>query len=518
MTLVALFAMTAGAWADEGIVCTADDLGKVICTDGSIYATVSAATAAGKTAVAKIFVINTQNKSGMAMALADEGELNWSTAQSQCSGKTPTVAGATWKFLGTREWKALVNAAGGGEALRTGFASVGGTDMQNGIYWINADGDADWRKAVYYNFTNGEYAEDFQTTSHLVRAALTFKVKELITLSEDRKTATIESMPGSDVTVDYELVRDMEVDMTTSVGDGTDGYRIRLKKNEQGKYVPAEMTPQAMASLIVVHDDIENADLTNMTDYTISIFAVDEQGQPTGEAIAFASLVPGRYVAIATAAEGTIYDGQTLASNIFVLFEGYEIEVAANSFVTYYKDEAVTLDESSADAALYTISSVGETEAVLSEEIDVAPANTPLLIYNSSDEKKTVLLIPLASDPEVTLTVAEEFQGTLVDKTFSEEDMAVADFYVLSDAQSFVWVKDAGTIAANKCWLAIPMRVASANVRSISIVFDEGVTGIGGVESGKLKAESWYDLQGRKVKNPTKKGVYIKGGKKVFVQ
>ncbi len=327
------------------------------------------------------------------------------------------------------------------------------------------------------------------------------------------------NMPAFDATAEYELVRDMTQSMTTQVGDGAEGYRIRVKKNEQGEgYVPVEMTPQAMASLIVVHDDIENADLTNMTDYTISIFAVDEQGQPTGEAIAFASLVPGRYVAIATAAEGTIYDGQTLASNIFVLFEGYEIEVAANSFVTYYKDEAVTLDESSADAALYTISSVGETEAVLSEEIDVAPANTPLLIYNSSDEKKTVLLIPLASDPEVTLTVAEEFQGTLVDKTFSEEDMAVADFYVLSDAQSFVWVKDAGTIAANKCWLAIPMRVASANVRSISIVFDEGVTGIGGVESGKLKAESWYDLQGRKVKNPTKKGVYIKGGKKVFVQ
>ena len=422
MTLVALFAMTAGAWADEGIVCTADDLGKVICTDGSIYATVSAATAAGKTAVAKIFVINTQNKSGMAMALADEGELNWSTAQSQCSGKTPTVAGATWKFLGTREWKALVNAAGGGEALRTGFASVGGTDMQNGIYWINADGDADWRKAVYYNFTNGEYAEDFQTTSHLVRAALTFKVKELITLSEDRKTATIESMPGSDVTVDYELVRDMEVDMTTSVGDGTDGYRIRLQKDGQGKYVPAEMTPQAMASLITVTDNIENADLTNMTDYTIGIFAVDEQNQPTGAAIGFASLAPGSYVAIATAADGSTYEGTTAPSNVFVLYEKHiTVDPVAGTELVYNGQPQALAADAECEGGEMRYSLDGETWSA--EMPTVTDAGTYTLYYKvvtgDDDPDTNYSMIENIVVAKAELASATLVNATLIYDTFN---------------------------------------------------------------------------------------------------
>ena len=51
--LVLLMTAVTGAWAD-GIVCTASDLGKVLCTDGSIYENVSAATTAGKTAAAVI--------------------------------------------------------------------------------------------------------------------------------------------------------------------------------------------------------------------------------------------------------------------------------------------------------------------------------------------------------------------------------------------------------------------------------------------------------------------------------
>ena len=46
---IALFAIASGAKADV-INATKADVGKVVCSDGSIYATVSAATAAGKTA------------------------------------------------------------------------------------------------------------------------------------------------------------------------------------------------------------------------------------------------------------------------------------------------------------------------------------------------------------------------------------------------------------------------------------------------------------------------------------
>lgn len=43
MLALLLTAVTQGAWADDGIHCSASDKGRVVCTDGSIYDNVSAA-------------------------------------------------------------------------------------------------------------------------------------------------------------------------------------------------------------------------------------------------------------------------------------------------------------------------------------------------------------------------------------------------------------------------------------------------------------------------------------------
>ena len=48
--LALLCAVAQGAWADDGIYCTASDVGRVVCTDGSIYDNVSAAEADTTTA------------------------------------------------------------------------------------------------------------------------------------------------------------------------------------------------------------------------------------------------------------------------------------------------------------------------------------------------------------------------------------------------------------------------------------------------------------------------------------
>ena len=105
--------------------------------------------------------------------------------------------------------------------------------------------------------------------------------------------------------------------------------------------------------------------------------------------------------------------------------------------------------------------------------------------------------------------------GTLVAKTFTDEEMEAADHYVLTANNQFVWVKDAGTIGANKCWLELPTSAAS-NARAI--VFAE-TTGVKEVREVKeVNDDSFYDLNGRKVNIPTKKGIYILNGKKVVVK
>ena len=102
------------------------------------------------------------------------------------------------------------------------------------------------------------------------------------------------------------------------------------------------------------------------------------------------------------------------------------------------------------DAELYTITNVSEKEAVLSDVIDVAPAKTPLLVYNKGAQAKTFVLLS-TNKPNLTLTVAKEFKGTSEAKEMPANN-ATTDYYVCNGS-AFIWVENAGTISANKCWL-----------------------------------------------------------------
>lgn len=342
-----------------------------------------------------------------------------------------------------------------------------------------------------------------------------------VTLNDDKTEATMESMPTYDVNFNYELVRDMAVSMTTKIGDGNDGYRIRLKKSEQnpGKYEPAEMTAQQMKALVKVHDAIENQDLTfGVLDANciVNIYAANENNEATGDPIAFADLTPGRYIAKAVAATGSAYEGETGMSNIFVLFEGYEVVVPAKEFITYYKDEPLYVEDEA--AVLYTVSSVNGDKAVLSDKSDAMPSNTPMLVYNNSNETKVILLIP-CNEPDMAITVAPEFKGTLTGTTIPASN-ATTDNYAFNGKQ-FVWVMNEIAIGANKAYLSIPK--TNGNPKNIRLYRGNGeTTGIDNLNANDNLNDNeatWYDLNGRRLQGkPSLKGVYIKNGKKVVVK
>ena len=338
---------------------------------------------------------------------------------------------------------------------------------------------------------------------------------------QDLFTEASFAMPAFDATADYELVRDMSIQMTATMGDGTDGVRYRVKKAQQGQgYEPADMNMVQVLALVAVNDAIEQKDLTLDQDYFCRIYKLDEQTlQPEGDGVKLTDFdfAPGLYALKAFAQDDSDYAGETALSNTFKLFQGYEVEIAAQSFATYYSDdEALTLDETFAETAgLYTVSEVTATEAVLSEKIDVMPKRTPMLIYNESETEQTVLLIPTTTDDDVFYYAG--FKGTAVEKEVTAAEVAATNFYVLTDQNQFVWVKDAGTIAAHRCWLEIaPSQAAGAR----RIVFSgSGTTGVESLTPTLSEGEGdWYDLNGRKINIPTKKGIYIQNGKKVVVK
>ena len=154
---------------------TSSYVGSVVTTDGNVYVTVADATAASKTAVAKIIYV-TSTGDGLALALEDEGQMDWNTAVSTCSGKTPTISGTTWKLASQTEWNNMITAAGSYTALRDGFSSLGGTNMNAGTYWSSTDAGTLYGVQLKngYKFNQGSWGTFGSTYGQNTRACLAF--------------------------------------------------------------------------------------------------------------------------------------------------------------------------------------------------------------------------------------------------------------------------------------------------------------------------------------------------------
>ena len=406
----------------------------------------------------------------------------------------------------------------GGNGSPAGTSASGNTNVT--AYYNNnkhyATISASFEGAVT---VTGQFFKDFNNTQYTLEINC---MENLVAISDDKTEATIK-MPTYDVTVNYELVRDMSVQMTATMGDGTDGERYRVKKSEQnpGKYEPAEMDMTQVVALVAVNDGIEQKALTLNQDYFCLIYKLDEQTQqPDGDGVKLNEFdfAPGLYALKAFAMDDSNYDGETALSNTFVLFEGYQVVIPAGEYVTYYKDEAVRLDEKDMnDIELCTITAVEDGKAVLSNNFDAMTANTPFLLKNTTTEEKTILLIP-CNEPNLAITWADEFIGTLTEKTFSDEEMGAGDFYVCN-GKEFIKVRGAGTLAANKAYLKVTGNAPASIPFRRSIDGGEGTTGIDASLVNSEEVNSvWYDLNGRKLQGkPTQKGVYIQNGKKVIV-
>ena len=146
---------------------TSPAVGQVIGDDGKNYD--YASLPGGVTAVAKICYVSGSN--GLALALADEGQMNWSTAISTCAAHTPAFTGGTWKLATQDEWTNMINVAGFA-ALRDGFTSVGGSNLQSDLYWSSSERNASL--ARYYSFFNGSWSITNKDGGNFVRSCLAF--------------------------------------------------------------------------------------------------------------------------------------------------------------------------------------------------------------------------------------------------------------------------------------------------------------------------------------------------------
>ena len=190
------------------------------------------------------------------------------------------------------------------------------------------------------------------------------------------------------------------------------------------------------------------------------------------------------------------------------------ITIPAKSYMSCMDADKRQIEAAVSGVALYTVRSVSDTEVMLTSALGVVDAEMPFIIYNDNDEEKTFSLVVSSSDADNVTYDSNHFKGTLTAKTFSAADMQEKDHYVL-DGHKFVWVKDAGTLAAGKCWIELP-KSASSNARALNIVFEHETTAISTIEAAAENGV-YYTIDGRRVAQPTK-GIYIVNGKKVVVK
>lgn len=142
---------------------------------------------------------------------------------------------------------------------------------------------------------------------------------------------------------------------------------------------------------------------------------------------------------------------------------------------------------------------------VYKNEMDVLPANTPVLLQADAAETKTF------APAEYKAQEATGFSGTLAATAVAEKN-AIA--YILAkdgDAVKFCKLSaTSNTVNANKAYFTLTAAAANA----LNFDFGGVTTGIENAVADKANNAPIYDLSGRRVMNAVKGGIYIQNGKK----
>ena len=206
LSLLALLVIVVTGAKADGIVATKADVGKVLCTDGSIKETVSAATNAGKTPAAMIAYVNEKTGEGLAIALEDEtGTYLWNSAKSAAAAHEPLVAGGTWRLPSVEDFEYMMRGCagyfnyysgvgyGGGEKTAYYFKNLiekmeaaGCTTMQynpSSFYFTRSIYEANYQQFVatlfvfengIYHTPDGQFSHESGSYPRPIRACLAF--------------------------------------------------------------------------------------------------------------------------------------------------------------------------------------------------------------------------------------------------------------------------------------------------------------------------------------------------------
>ena len=225
-------------------------------------------------------------------------------------------------------------------------------------------------------------------------------------------------------------------------------------------------------------------------------------------------------IATAKQTAGTIYTIKVTNANnmrissIEVYGDAESVTVTSAKYATYCSKNK--LDFSGTGITAYKAVSNGSSVELTQITDGIIPAKTGVILYSPNAVAKP---IPFTSDAASTSFTDNELIGITARTKVAYDGEGSKKNYILANEASGIGFYKATSgegayLPANRAYLS------TANVspaRYMGFDFDSETTKIAEVEVKDTKAQEVYDLQGRKVKNPTR-GLYIVNGKKVVMK
>lgn len=198
-----------------------------------------------------------------------------------------------------------------------------------------------------------------------------------------------------------------------------------------------------------------------------------------------------------------------------------EVVISTAGYATFYDSKSAYSLPSGLSAQVVTNASNSRlTYKTIADgsSSGIIPSKTAVMLVSNSKRSGTYILT--ASDSKTTYSGTNMLHGSDEVTTTTGDGYHYKLSYGetgtnLSDVFGWYWGAQNGSsfqIDGHKAWLVVPK---SAATRGFNI--DGDATDIIDIEIDYDKDE-YYDLQGRRMTHPSKKGIYIKNGKKVMIK
>ena len=215
------------------------------------------------------------------------------------------------------------------------------------------------------------------------------------------------------------------------------------------------------------------------------------------------------WYATTTDVNSIVFNGGTVNTNriggVKVYINGsISATITAAGYATFVAPVAVDFSATSLD--VYTAQVNGAKNGVVLNEVasKKVPANTAVILKGETAAGAVIATADALANNDL---VAGPVTGDGVSYYALGKEGAKVGFGILADGTE---------LPANKAYIPASKFVSNAPA-FMPFSFGGEVTGVSQIENGELRIENVYDLQGRRVAQPTK-GLYIVNGKKVVLK